>query len=96
MNFEKARLSQAEAVHEVQGDRKSTETKTRRTRRRSGGTPLMYEVKLPHRGKSSGTSLPESKVMLQDISRKRKDVNCVEKKTWSGTRISLRRWSSRT
>ena len=54
-NFEKARLSQAEADHEVQGDRK-------------------------YRGKdreSSTDTQGESKVMLQDITRKRKDVNCV-------------------
>ena len=33
----------------------------------------------------------ESKVLLQDMTVKRKDVNCVEKKTWSRTRISSRR-----
>ena len=68
MNFEKTRLSQAEADREVQGDRK-------------------------YRGKDRENTTHtrgESKVMLQDITRKRKDVNCVEKKTWSETRISPR------
>ena len=34
--------------------------------------------------------------MLQDKTKKCKDVNCAEKNTWSGTRISSRRRSSRT
>ena len=34
--------------------------------------------------------------LMQDIRRKYKDVNCVDKKTWYGTPISSRRWSSRT
>ena len=52
-----------------------------------------------YRGKDSENTTDtrgESKVILQDITRKCKDVNCVEKKTWSGTRISSRRRSSRT
>ena len=62
MNFEKARLSQAEADHEVQGDRK-------------------------YRGKDRENTTDtrgESKVMLQDIKRRCKDVNSVGKKTWGG------------
>ena len=69
MNFKKARLSQADADHEVHGDRK-------------------------YRGKdreNTTDSRGESEVMLQDIRKKCKDVNCVEKKTWCGTRISSRR-----
>ena len=76
MNFEKARLSQAEADHEVQGDRKVP-------RQRRGEQGEDRENTTDTRG--------ESKVMLQDITRKRKDVNCVEKKTRTGTRISSRR-----
>ena len=53
------------------------------------GAPLMYETKLLHRRKSSRTSLPESKVMLQDITRKRKDVNCVEKRDDEARELDL-------
>ena len=58
MNFEKARLSQADADHEVQGDRK-------------------------YRGEdreNNTVTRGEGKVMLQDLTRKCKDVNCVAKK----------------
>ena len=57
MNFEKARLSQADADHEVQGDRK-------------------------YRGEdreNNTVTRGEGKVVLQDLTRKCKDVNCVEK-----------------
>ena len=57
MNFEKASLSQAEADHEVQGDRK-------------------------HRGKDRENRTDtrcERTVMSQDITKKCKDVNCVER-----------------
>ena len=74
MNFGKARLSQAEVDHEVQGDRMC------RGKDRENTTDT--------RG--------ENKFVLQDITKKFKDVNCMERKTWSGTRISSRRRSSRT
>ena len=44
------------------------------------GTPLMYEGETSSLKERIRTSLPESKVMSQDTTRKRKDVNCVEKK----------------
>ena len=81
MNFEKARLFQAEADHEVQRDRKVP-------RQRRGEQGEDRENTTNARG--------ESKVMLQDITRKRMDVNCVEKKTWSRTRTSSKRLTSRT
>ena len=47
-----------------------------------------------HAEKNSRTSSYEDKVEMQDISRKYKAVNYADKKTWSGTQISSRRWSS--
>ena len=57
MNFEKARLSQADADHDIQ-EIESTEAKIENTTDAQG----------------------ESKVMLQDVTKKCKDVNCVERK----------------
>ena len=40
--------------------------------------------------------LHEGKVVLQDITRKREEMNCVDKTIWWETPISSRQWSSRT
>ena len=49
-----------------------------------------------HADKVSRTSSYKDKVEMLDITRKYKVVNHVDKKTWSGTQISSRRWSSST
>ena len=53
-----------------------------------------FTARNDHAEKISRTSSYEDKVEMQDITRKYKVVNYVEKKTWSGTQISSRRWSS--
>ena len=55
-----------------------------------------FTARNTHAEKISRTSSYKDKVEMQDITRKYKVVNHVDKKTWSGTQISSRRWSSST
>ena len=76
-------------------------------KRKESTTLTKNEVKIESRGresqlhdekytqrKNSRTSSHEDKVEMQDITSKYEVVNYVDKKTWSGTQISSRRWSS--
>ena len=81
-NFKKARCLKLKLITRSRGTEKYRD-KDEENKAKSEGTLLMDKAKLPRSRKSSRTSIPESKVMLQDITRKRKDVNCVEKKTLS-------------
>ena len=55
-----------------------------------------FPARNTHAEKISRTSSYEDNVEMQDITRKYKVVNYVDKKIWSGTQISSRRWSSST
>ena len=55
-----------------------------------------FTARNTHAEKISSTSSHKDKVEMQDITRKYKVVNHVDKKTWSGTQISSSRWSSST
>ena len=73
----------------------NTETRTRRTRRRSKPRKVRrrnaLELETSSRRKSSRTSLHEGKSMLKHSMRKCKFVNYADKETSSGTQISSRR-----
>ena len=81
-NFEKARCLKLKLITRSRETEKYRD-KDEENKAKSEGTLLMDKAKLLRSRKSPRTSIPESKVMLQDITRKRKDVNCVEKKTLS-------------
>ena len=63
---------------------------------------ILREVAVPFKGNKdvcevvhiAGDADETSESVLQDIMTKHNEVNCVDKKTWCGTPISSRRWSS--
>ena len=72
-NRRRTSRKQAEADHEAQGDRKVQRRRRGEQCEDRGNTTNVRGETSSHR-KTSKISIPESKVMLQDKTRKRKDV----------------------